>query len=429
MVPSVLRAARALAASATLAALVTATMTVAGVAHAEKRGTRAGSTGSPAPVPAAALEVPCLASGVDGACTRWALDGFYQSLAATEDGRATHPARMSFVGDSITASDHIPMRLREIFGARFGDGGPGFIHISPAHDFCNHQSVRRISGGWTVHSVANQMAADHLLGFGGGTAESAGGARLRLVPVAPVVSRAQVFYLAQPGGGTFSVDIDGTDAATVATGGAGKHGGFAEIPVTGTLKRFDLRARGKVRLFGVVLEAARGVVVDNLGVVNASTKTWSRIEPGHWREQIVARAPDLMVVMIGANEAIWIGGKKLAAYEGVVRNLLAPIRAAHPDGACLVISPLAMVDYTQKGLPLRRAIPAMVAAQRAAAAATGCAFWDIAAWMGNAAGTAAWRKAGLMTNDYAHPSVAGDHRIADALSAALLDGYRRYRGH
>lgn len=88
-----------------------------------------------------------------------------------------------------------------------------------------------------------------------------------------------------------------------------------------------------------------------------------------------------------------------------------------------------MVDYTQKGLPLRRAIPAMVAAQRAAAAASGCAFWDIAAWMGNAAGTAAWRKAGLMTNNYAHPSVAGDRRIADALAAVLLDGYRRYRGH
>ena len=44
--------------------------------------------------------------------------------------------------------------------------------------------------------------------------------------------------------------------------------------------------------------------------------------------------------------------KKLAAYEGMVRHLLAPIRAAHPDGACLVISPLAMVDYTRKQLPL-----------------------------------------------------------------------------
>lgn len=403
-------------------------LAVAGGARGERRGTQAAAVVAAASTPAA-LEVPCLTTGTDGACTRWALDGLYQSLAATEDGTAARAARISFVGDSITASDHIPGRLREVLGARFGDGGPGFVHISPPErDFCAHHDVRRHSGGWTVHSVANRMVADRMLGFGGATAEGSGGARLRLTPVSAQVSRAEVFYLAQPGGGVFDVDVDGRDAASVKTAGTGKQDAVLAVPVTGTLGQFDLRARGRVRLFGVVLEAARGVVVDNLGVVNASTRTWSRIEPAHWGRQIAARSPDLMVVMIGANEAIWIGGKKLAMYEQTVKSLLAPIRAARPDGACLVISPLAMVDYTRKGLPLRPAIPTMIAAQRAAAQANGCAFWDIAAWMGNAAGTAAWRKAGLMTNDYAHPTIAGDRRIAEALSAALLDGYRRYRG-
>ena len=398
----------------------------------ERQGPRAlaaGASVAAASSAPAALEVPCLTRATDGSCARGALDGFYQALTATEDGTASHAARISFVGDSITASDHIPGRLREVLGARFGDGGPGFVHVPPPEqDFCQHRGVRRIAGGWKVHSVANRMAADRMLGFGGASAEGSGGARLRLIPTTPAVSRAEVFYLAQPGGGTFDVHVDGATAVTVATAGDGKRDAVVSVPVSGTLERLDLRARGRVRLFGVVLEAARGVVVDNLGVVNASTKTWSRIEPAHWGRQIAARGPDLMVVMIGANEAIWIGGKKLAAYEETVRNLLAPIRAARPDGACLVISPLAMVDYTRRSLPLRPAIPRMVAAQRAAAAASGCAFWDIAAWMGNAAGTAAWRKAGLMTNDYAHPTIAGDKRIADALSAALLDGYRRYRG-
>src|SRR5262245_4481698 len=105
-----------------------------GVARAERHGARAEAAGSSvaatAPAPAA-LEVPGLAAGADGACTRGALDGFYQSLAANEDGHAAHAARISFVGDSITASDHIPGRLREVFSAQFGDGGPGFVHIPP----------------------------------------------------------------------------------------------------------------------------------------------------------------------------------------------------------------------------------------------------------------------------------------------------------
>jgi lysophospholipase L1-like esterase len=47
--------------------------------------------------------------------------------------------------------------------------------------------------------------------------------------------------------------------------------------------------------------------------------------------------------------------------------------------------------------------------------------------MGHAPGTTAWRKAGLMNKDYAHPTPAGDRRIADALAAALLDGYHRWQ--
>jgi lysophospholipase L1-like esterase len=396
-------------------------------ARADRRSARTGGGGGPAIPPVATLEVPCLASGTDGACTRGALDGLFEALAANENGRPAHAARISFVGDSITASDHLPARLRQTLAGTFGDGGPGFVHVAPIDGLWQHLAVRRSGSGWRAHTVATTFAADRLLGFGGGSAESAGGGRLRLTPSSPVVSHAEVFYLAQPGGGRFDVAIDGADAASVATLAEVKHDGVAQVPVAGTLRRLDLRARGRVRLFGVVLEAARGVVVDNLGVVNSSTRTWARIEPDHWRRQIVRRAPDLMVVMIGANEAMWLGGKKLAAYEGLMRGLLAPIRAARPDGACLVISPLAMVDYTRKELPLRRAIPAMIAAQRAAAQASGCAFWDIAAWMGHAAGTTAWRKAGLMNKDYAHPTPAGDRRIADALAAALLDGYRRWR--
>src|SRR5262245_12805866 len=87
---------RAAASSAIVAAALIA---LAGGARAERRGARGGSGGALAP-PSASLEVPCLTTGADGACTRWALDGFYQSLTATEDGGATRPARISFVGDS-----------------------------------------------------------------------------------------------------------------------------------------------------------------------------------------------------------------------------------------------------------------------------------------------------------------------------------------
>lgn len=410
-----------------LITVLAAGLAVAGARAAQAERRSAGGERRAALAPAvAALEIPCLDAATDGQCRRWALDGFYQALAATEDGQAARATRISFLGDSITASDHIPARLREVLGARFGDGGPGFLHLLPT-SLCHHRAVRATSQGWRVASVASTWTPDRLLGFGGGAADSGGGARLRVSAATPVVTRAEVFYLAQPRGGTIDVEVDGARAATVTTAADGPRDEVAAVPVDGTLERLALRARGKVRLFGVVLEAARGVAVDNLGVVNSSARTWARIEPAHWRAQISRRSPDLMVVMIGANEAMWLGGKRLAGYERLMRDLLAPIRAARPDGACLVISPPAMVDYGQRKLPLRPAVLPMIAAQRAAAQATGCAFWDLAAWMGHAPGTAAWRRAGLVGSDFAYPTAVGNQRIADALLAALLDGYQHYR--
>ena len=403
---------------------VMAGLVVAPGAHADKPRT-AKAVAAPAPAPAM-IEDPCI-DGSGATCRRHALDGFFAGLAATEDGRATHPIRISYFGDSVSADDKIEDRLRRLLGARFGDGGPGFVHVVPPHPYCTHRAVKRVASGWKVHGVSTGFPADRLLGFGGGSAEATGGGVARFSPVTPVVTRAEVYYLAQPGGGDLAVTVDGAPAMSIATRAQAKKAAFAEVPLEGTLGRLDLRASGRVRLFGVVLEARRGIVVDNLGVVNATAKGWAKNRADHWQGQLARRAPDLFVVMIGTNEAGWLAGNALEEHGQVMRDLLAPVRAANPDASCLVVSPLDQVDYEQRGLPPRPALAPMVAAQREAALASGCAFWDAHAWMGGAGASREWRKRGWVVRDFAHPTTAGAHRIADALAAGLLDGYARYR--
>ena len=378
------------------------------------------------PPPPAQLDDPCV-QGTGPGCTR-ALDGFYAALAATEAGTARQPARISYLGDSLTADDIIAQRLRAVLGGRFGDGGPGFVHVVPPHPYCRHRAVKRAaSSSWTVHGVSTPFPADRLLGYGGGSAESRGGASARFAPLTRVVTRAEVYYLAQPGGGELDVAVDGKAATSIATAAPAKKASFAQVPVEAALGRLELAASGRVRLFGVVLEAERGVVVDNLGVVNATARSWGKNRSDHWRGQLEHRAPDLFVVMIGTNEAGWLAGSALAEHAKVMQALLAPVRAANPDASCLVISPFDQLDYEKAGLPPRASIAPMVDAQRAAAAAVGCAFWDARAWMGGPGSSRTWRRAGWLTNDFAHPTHAGSNRIADALAAGLLDGYARYR--
>lgn len=377
------------------------------------------------PPPRADLVDPCV-GGSGATCTR-ALDGFYRALAATEAGTATRATRITYLGDSLTADDKVAQHLRDVLGDRFGDGGPGFVHALPPHPYCRARTVKRTaSKAWKLWGVATPFPADRLLGLGGGSAESQGGGSVRFTTRQPNVTRAEVYYLAQPGGGTLTIGADGT-TTSVATAAPAKKAEFATVALTAPLGKLDLKAAGRVRLFGVVLEAARGIVVDNLGVVNATAKAWAKNRSDHWQGQLARRAPDLFVVQIGANEAAWIGRADLETYAQTIESLVRPMRAANPTASCLVISPFDRIAWAEKGGPPLASIPKMVEANRAAAAAAGCAFWDAYAWMGGPGSSKTWRRAGWMTNDFAHPTPAGDARIARALSDALLAGYDAYR--
>jgi lysophospholipase L1-like esterase len=177
-----------------------------------------------------------------------------------------------------------------------------------------------------------------------------------------------------------------------------------------------------VRLFGATLEAKAGAVVDNLGVVNATAKQMrnNNLE-AHWHNQLAHRAPDLVVVMYGTNEAEWIRprGAAMAEHEKLFGELLATVRAASPNATCLVVSPLDQLEWHEDKMPPRESIPAMVEAQHRAATANGCAFWDTYRWMGGKGASAIWFKRGLMVKDFQHPTSEGADRIADALYRGL----------
>jgi len=370
---------------------------------------------------AATFEVPCI-DGTDAACKRHALDGFTVALAAQRAGTADHPLRISYVGDSLTADDQITNALRAKLAALVGDGGPGFAFAAPPHPYCQHNALTRvITGAWRVHAVSRAVPPDRLLGLGGST-ETEGGGSIRFV-ARGAATRIDVHYLAQPRGGTLAVLAGGKQIGTIDTAAERKRAAFANLEVPDGATKFELSARGRVRLFGVSLEAATGAVVDNLGVVNATAKQLTKHNlAAHWRNQLAHRDADLVIVMLGTNEAEWITANStgMAEHERLFGELLATVRVANPAGSCLVVSPLDQLELHGEATPPRASIPAMVDAQRRAAKAHGCAFWDTYAWMGGKGASKSWHKRGLVMDDFQHPTTAGAARIAAALYAGLV---------
>ncbi|MCW5803190.1 MAG: hypothetical protein KIT31_12465 [Deltaproteobacteria bacterium] len=370
---------------------------------------------APAPPKPVTIDDTCVDRGT---CKTKALDHFAAALAAQKAGKADRPLRIAYLGDSLTAADEIVHGLREKLGKVLGAGGPGFVHAANPHPFDqNNAVVRWIGGGWTVHGVSTAMPADRLLGLGG-SAEGSG--TIRFATVAPVRS-IDVHYLAQPRGGALAIVADKL-TVKVDTSADTKRSEFKRVELPEGTRRVELQASG-VRLFGATLEAARGVVVDNLGVVNATAKGFAtNIQPDHLRNQLAHRAPDLTIVMLGTNEAEWLGarGPGMAEHEKVFGDLLATVRAANPDSSCLVVSPLDQMDWRDPQFQPRTSVPAMVDAQHRAATAHGCAFWNLYDWMGGKGSSLAWFRRGLLIKDFQHPTAAGAALLADALYAGLV---------
>jgi lysophospholipase L1-like esterase len=349
-----------------------------------------------------------------------ALSAWTTALATAREGKAERPLRISYIGDSLTADDHITNVLRTKLGALVGDGGPGFVFAAKPHPFCQHRAVSRFTTGtWRVFGVSTIPAADHLLGLGGSAETDAGTVRMKLAKAD--VRSIDLHYLMQPHGGSLRVVADGKDVQTVDTLADRKQAAFTRIEVPEGTTRIDLRASGKVRMFGAALEGAKGVVVDNLGIVNATAKQWATNNmPEHWQKQLARRESDLVVIMLGTNEAEWLApdGAGMAEHEKLFNQLLSTVRAANPKGSCLVISPLDQIDWRETNQP-RTSIPAMVAAQKRAAIAQGCAFWNTYEWMGGKGASRTWLQQGLVVKDFQHPTDAGAARIAAALLAGL----------
>ncbi len=392
-----------------------------GVASADMgAGGGSGSAGAAAVVNPI-LDNPCI-SGAVPACKRLALDGFTANAKAARDQKLGRALRISFYGDSVVASDLIPAALRQLVWKEFGNGGPGFVYAVPPHRFCENQSINRSSAGtWNVHAVSTTMVADRWFGPGNSSADCQDGG-LKLSVKDGLAHHVTLHYVAQPGGGTASLTTEHGELGVVDTAATTKAALTKTFTVAEGFTKLGLTAAGKLRVFGLELENTTGAVVDNLGVVSVNAKNFANNQPAHFSSELAARGADLVVVMIGANEAQWLGpgDQDTKEYQSRFETLLAPIRSVTPKASCVVVSPTDQAYVLDGGYASRPVMPLLIAAQRNAAIASGCAFFNTYVWMGGKGSAEQWLKKGLVGSDFQHLSRKGAGKLADALFRTLV---------
>ncbi len=368
---------------------------------------------------------------------QFALRRFYRALDRVQGGDPDATVRVLHYGDSLIAGDYVTQTVRRLMQKKFGDGGHGFVLAGrPTRWYRRNNLKLWSSDGWTINRMTNPTIADGLYGLGGMTFRTrSAGQFVRFEPdpgedsLNAGFSRAQIFYLGQPGGGKFEVDLDGrsvvvdTDIDAVASR-------LAEVQVADGphVLRVRTLGGGEVRLFGAVFEReGPGVVYDSLGVDGARAKLLKRMNPPHWHDQLRLRHPDLLILHYGTNESQW---RNLSAdeFRADLSQTVGHLRQALPGVSCLMVGPMDRAERGNGGtLRTMPVVLRIVRVQREVAFAQGCAFWNTFEAMGGQGSMARWyrHRPQLAGGDLTHPTRMGADRVGAMMFSALMDGYAR----
>ncbi len=364
-----------------------------------------------------------------------AMSHFYESLLLTEEKQGI--TRICHFGDSPISGDLISGAARTLLQNKFGDAGHGWIFIAKPWDFYYHEGIRMEGKGWKVSSPVLPGGGGGSFGLGGASFTSGSPSaysRIRTTSKGEgsAVSRFDIFYLAQPHGGSFTAYVDKDPARDFSTQEQTRSSAMVSINVKdgGHTLKITPKGDGSVTLYGVALERDDpGVVYDTLGMLGGTVHHLTFFHGDTWIEDLKNRKPDLVILNFGTNESNY-GYLPYTEYTHGYSLVIHRIREALPDVSILIMSPIDRGARDDDGdIVTIPSIPILVAAQESVARAENVAFFNTFAAMGGMGTMARWYddQPRLVTGDFTHPSYTGAAQLGSMLVNALLKGYEDYK--
>lgn len=346
---------------------------------------------------------------------------FYEQLwQSTQEGAG--PVRVLHFGDSHIATDDWPAAARAILQQKFGNGGPGFVQAGrPFAGFRRYDVKSSHTKGWKPSGL---LSRDGELANGLAGVSLSASLAGEEVTLAGEGEAAELHYFRQPGGGSLVIEDNGAEIGRVDTAGEPGAAIWKRILNPGP---HSLTARtlsgDPVRLYGWTLEQRRGLTWETLGINGAQADLLLLWDEQVFADELRSRNPALIVLSYGTNEARnkdWT----YDAYRGTLAQVLERLRRAVPAASILVIgAPDQAYRYSSRRIVPAGSVDHILAAQRDAALAAGCAFWNLRAAMGGKGSMRQWVNAGMAQGDFVHLTPAGYRLWGEALSGLLLGQY------
>jgi hypothetical protein len=389
--------------------------------------------------PAAAPDVPP-AQAADRAASdpsRLDLPHFFTHLSGLEKRTQKTPVRILWLGDSHTAADYLTGELRARLETRFGAGGPGFVRVG-VKPYRHTQVHWACDGPWRVEPPQPSRRApfdDGVFGLGGMRAFPGEAPSFAAFEVSKGTAHGQLawqlwFSLAE--GASFRLDLAGVSQVITPASASAKDvlpgSGMSRISLPSALTdKLQLTTlSGQPRFYGLTVEGSEpGLVLDTVGIDGARLATALAWGEASFEAAVQARAPSLVALAFGTNEAF--DADKIEKYRVEYHDLLARLRRAAPDADCLIVGPPDANAVSGGSEPRVSEIDVL---QRSVAAELGCGYLSQLEIMGGPGSYTKWanKLPPLARGDRLHLTPKGYESVADVMSRALLAAYDRSSG-
>lgn len=371
-------------------------------------------------------------------------DGYLDQLwSACDQAKATaQTVSVIHLGDSHVQAGHFTVPIRKSFTQRWGDGGIGWV--APFRLLGTnppiHTNVRASSAGTSgIKITERDYDRESPTGMVLQTKESGDISYTFQCGGGQTFDRIIIYRQRETGPFTLSGDSLRTLAQDTLT---------REPIVTDTLlvgryvSSAEVTAPASAIWYGASLErSSGGVLVHTIGYNGATYYTYGK---GSFTSSVAILRPRLIILSLGTNESVSRSFSR-NSFGAEVARMVQSLRASNPDCAIVLTSPLANYQRIRTAHKRRRgkrrrrrtvyrtsyranANCQLVADElQQQARELGCAYIDLFAHFGGAAGAGRLLSDGILSGDRVHLTAAGYNKVGEAIATALQANYEQWR--
>lgn len=355
-------------------------------------------------------------------------NSFFDAL----DSAMVRPTRIVHYGDSQLEEDRITNNVREQLQERFGGSGVGLVPLVQTYTTLTLKQRRSCSASRSiVYGTKEFTVPAGRYGPMGQAARLASAMDVTYSPNSrlPEGYRGRYYdkitILTDTARTPLKISC-GSNPATMDSVSRPIRRYVIDVP--DTTDNITFRLSGVADVYGVMLDGAAGVSLDNVAMRGCSGTIFTRIDAGQLSDYYKTQNVSLIILQYGGNAVPYMRpGKALDTFAEKIYNQISYVRAQAPEAAILFIGPSDMSTNVGGGMKTYSALPTIIDSLRSAANRAGAAYWDLYTVMGGQNSMVEWVKTGYAGKDYIHFTHKGADEVGNLLAKSLFLYYDYYK--